>query len=368
MRALRLAETWVEVDRARHPLAPGVRAEVAEGELRVLGDGWSRPRRRRARWTGPAAAAATAAKRIDASVPLARRAAPARARRSAGRFGEAAAQAHAAACLGLASALAAADRDAGERHGRPRPRLDQCVRRDPAPDRRLGPQALVEGRPSSPTPATGSRRRAPTSPARPRSPTRGCGEWPPEVAGAMLRDLPTASEPPGAGARLAARRLAAQPRRITIRGRVAGGAAAGGGRTADGRHRAPSIAVESRSRAARRWWSRGAGSRSPARRPTSSPAARRSRSRGGRRATSGDGRGPRAPGAWPAVLELVSRLAVPEPERPADRSAPRHRGRAPRAGCRRTATWLRAGDLRGAGVLAEDEFAAKKADAAASGS
>src|SRR5215211_219293 len=57
MRALRLAETWVEVDRVRHPLAAGVRAEVAEGELRVHGNGWV-GRVVVAPGDGPAAAAA----------------------------------------------------------------------------------------------------------------------------------------------------------------------------------------------------------------------------------------------------------------------------------------------------------------------
>src|SRR5688500_1525606 len=108
MRALRLAETWVVVDRVRHPLVPGVRAEVVEGELRVHGEGWT-GRVVVAPGDGPAAAAAAAAARIEAAVGPARD----RARARLERFGVAA-QAHAAACLGLAGALAAADRDAGE--------------------------------------------------------------------------------------------------------------------------------------------------------------------------------------------------------------------------------------------------------------
>src|SRR5215210_8080679 len=39
LRTLRLAETWIEVDGARHPLMPGVRAAFAERELLVQGDG-----------------------------------------------------------------------------------------------------------------------------------------------------------------------------------------------------------------------------------------------------------------------------------------------------------------------------------------
>ena len=41
MRLLRLAETWIEVDRARHRLDPAVRATVQDGELRVRGEDWS---------------------------------------------------------------------------------------------------------------------------------------------------------------------------------------------------------------------------------------------------------------------------------------------------------------------------------------
>src|SRR5688572_3351477 len=194
MRALRLAETWVEVDRARHPLDPGVRAEVMESELQVHGDGWT-GRVVVAPGDGPAAAAAAAAKRIDASVPLAQGRARSRLRRFA-----AAAEAHAAACLGLASALAAADRDAGERHA-DRSRLDQCVA-DLA--ERLGPQALVEQ-----TELAHARDRLAQARAHlaspPAQPYAWIGEWPPEVAGAMLRDLPTERLEP---ARAALRKLA----------------------------------------------------------------------------------------------------------------------------------------------------------------
>src|SRR5918996_5560860 len=41
MRGVRLAETWIEVDRVRHPLTPSVRAHLGDAELRVAGEGWS---------------------------------------------------------------------------------------------------------------------------------------------------------------------------------------------------------------------------------------------------------------------------------------------------------------------------------------
>ncbi len=189
MRALRLAETWVEVDRARHPLTPGVRAAVAGGELRVQGEDWS-GRLVVAPGEGPAAAAAGAAARIEAAAPLAR----ARARSRLDRV-IAASGAHAAACLGLAAALAAADRDAGERHA-DRGRLDECVA-DLAG--RLGPQALVE-----PAELAAARERLALARAHldgvPAQPYAWLAEWPPAIAGAMLRDVPTERLEPVRGA------------------------------------------------------------------------------------------------------------------------------------------------------------------------
>src|SRR5918994_6149155 len=178
MRALRLAETWVEVDRVRHPLLPGVRAEIAEGELRVHGDGWT-GRVVVAPGDGPAAAAAAAVKRIEASVPLAQGRARSRLRRYT-----AAAEAHAAACLGLAGALAAADRDAGERHA-DRARLDPCVGELAE---RLGPQALVEQAELAHAPDRLAQARAHLANP-PAQPHAWLAEGPPEMAGAM-RDLP----------------------------------------------------------------------------------------------------------------------------------------------------------------------------------
>src|SRR5215213_4527484 len=60
IRLLRLAETWIEVDRVRHPLDAGVHAALEEGELRVRGAGWS-GRIGLAPGDGPAAAAGEAA-------------------------------------------------------------------------------------------------------------------------------------------------------------------------------------------------------------------------------------------------------------------------------------------------------------------
>src|SRR5918994_1883671 len=194
MRALRLPGTWGGGDRARHPPDPGGRAEVSESELQVHGDGWT-GRVVVAPGDGPAAAAAAAAKRIEASVPLAQGRARSRLRRFT-----AAAEAHAAACLGLAGALAGADRDAGERHA-DRARLDQCVEELAE---RLGPQALVEQTELAHARDRLAQARAHLA-APPAQPYAWLGEWPPEVAGAMLRDLPTERlRPP----RAALRRLA----------------------------------------------------------------------------------------------------------------------------------------------------------------
>src|SRR5215216_1818405 len=165
MRGVRLAQTWVEVDRARRRLEPGMRAEVAEGELRVHGDGWTN-RVVVAPGDGPA-------------VPPARD----RARARLERF-TAAAQAHAAACLDLARALGAADRDAGERHA-DRARLDACVADLAA---RLGPQALVEQAELAAARDRLAQARAHLAKPPPQ-PYAWLAEWPPEVAGAMLRDL-----------------------------------------------------------------------------------------------------------------------------------------------------------------------------------
>jgi hypothetical protein len=312
MRALRLAETWVEVDRVRHPLAPGVRAEVAEGELRVLGGGWT-GRVVVAPGDGPAAAAATAAKRIDASVPLAQ----GRARSRLRRFG-AAAQAHAAACLGLASALAAADRDAGERHA-DRARLDQCV--EDLADR-LGPQALVEQ-----TELAHARDRLAQARAHlaspPAQPYAWLGEWPPEVAGAMLRDLPT-------------ERL--EPARAALR-KLADTAAAGEPLLALAAGSSAVVAV------------------TPSRVLIADELEARAVAPADVAAEAIEGVEELEPGRLAAVLELVT-AAIPaqrEPERPGARAAGAVEAEP-------VDLLRKLGDLRDAGVLTEDEFAAKKAE------
>jgi hypothetical protein len=323
MRALRLAETWVEVDRIRHPLAPGVRAEVAESELRVHGDGWI-GRVVVAPGDGPAAAAAAAAKRIDASVPLAQGRARSRLRRFT-----AAAEAHAAACLGLAGALAAADRDAGERHA-DRARLDQCVE-DLA--ERLGPQALVEQ-----TELAHARDRLAQARAHlanpPAQPYAWLAEWPPEVAGAILRDLPTERLEPARGSlrRLADTAAAGEP--LLALGAGTGGVAAV----------TPSrvlIADDEQARAL-----------APHEVPPESV----------------EGLEELEPGHLAAVLELVT-AAVPPPEpepettlEPAQVGARAAGAAAPAPPPDVVELLRKLGDLRAAGVLTEDEFAAKKAE------
>jgi Short C-terminal domain len=179
MRALRLGETWIEVDRVRHPLAAGVRAAVVEGELRVRGDGWS-ARLPLAPGEGPAAAAHEAAARIEAAAASAVTAARGRLARVA-----ATARDHAAACYAAASALAAADREAAERHAE-RARVDACVAELAE---RLGPS-----RPDEPAEVAAARDRLEHARAHlaapPPQPYAWIDGWRPEVAGAMLRDLP----------------------------------------------------------------------------------------------------------------------------------------------------------------------------------
>ena len=312
MRALRLAETWVEVDRVRHPLKPAVRAEVAESELLVHGDGWT-GRVVVAPGDGPAAAAATAAKRIDASVPLAQGRARSRLRRFT-----AAAEAHAAACLGLAGALAAADRDAGERHA-DRARLDQCV--EDLADR-LGPQALVE-----PPEVAHARDRLAQARAHlaspPAQPYAWLAEWPPEVAGAMLRDLP--------GERL-------EPARASLR-RLADTAAAG----------EPLLALAAGTAAV--------AAVTPTRVLIATDEAARVMAPGELVPEELTGLDELEPGRLAAVLELVT-AAQPETREVGARAA----GAAPATPPEVVDLLHKLGDLRDAGVLTEDEFAAKKSE------
>jgi hypothetical protein len=206
MRSLQLAETWLEIDRTRRRLEHGVRAGVDGGELRVTGPpadggghGGSAPgwisRIVIAPGERPAAAAAEAADMIGAAVA----AAPERARARLARV-VATGIAHARACHAMASALAAADREAAERHA-DRARVDACIEELAE---RLGPRFARE-------PAETAAARARLDQARvhlataPAQPYDWLDSWPPPVAGAVLRDLP---EDAHAAARPAVRRLA----------------------------------------------------------------------------------------------------------------------------------------------------------------
>src|SRR5215218_9225700 len=296
------------------------------GELRVHGNGWV-GRVVVAPGDGPAAAAAAAAKRIDVSVPLAQGRARARLRRFA-----AAAEAHAAACLGLASALAAADRDAGERHA-DGARLDQCVEELAE---RLGPQALVE-----PTELAHARDRLAKARGHlanpPAQPYAWLAEWPPEVAGAMLRDLP--------GERL-------EPARASLR-RLADTAAAG----------EPLLALAAGTAAV--------AAVTPSRVLVASADEARAVAPHEIDPQELVGLEEVEPGHLAAVLELVT-AAVPAPE-PAHAEAAhpdlarvgaRAAGDGPAAAPPPDIVDLlrKLGDLRDAGVLTEDEFAVKKAE------
>jgi hypothetical protein len=179
MRLLRLAETWIEVDRARHPLDPAVHAAVEAGELRVRGDGWS-ARIALAPGDGPAAAADAAAARIG----VAARTAAVRAR---DRLGEVIATGarHAAACLANASALAAADRELAERHAdhaRVLAAADEL-------EERLGAWRLGE-----PPDVAAARDRLAQARAHlaavPEEPLAWLRDVDPALAGALLRDIP----------------------------------------------------------------------------------------------------------------------------------------------------------------------------------
>ncbi|MEA2311892.1 MAG: hypothetical protein QOE28_1860 [Solirubrobacteraceae bacterium] len=179
MRALRIAETWIEVDRARHPLTPDVRATLEGRELRVQAAGWS-ARIVVAPGEALAAAARQAAERIAAAVPQA----PSRARARLERA-TAAGLAHAAAAHALATALAAADRDAAERHAE-RARLDECVAELEA---RLGFRRAGE-----PDEIAAARDRVEQARAHlaaaPAEPYAWVAHFSPDVAGAALRDVP----------------------------------------------------------------------------------------------------------------------------------------------------------------------------------
>ena len=326
MRGVRLAETWVEVDRVRRRLEPGVRAEVAEGELRVHGDGWTN-RVVVAPGDGPAAAAAETVSLIEAAVPPARD----RARARLERF-TAAAQAHAAACLELARALGAADRDAGERHA-DRARLDACVAELAE---RLGPQALVEQ-----TEVAAARDRLAQARAHlakpPAQPYAWLAEWPPEVAGAMLRDLAGERLEPARGP---LRRLA----ELAAAGEPLLALAAGSGAVAAVTPTRLLVAGEEAARGVA---------------PADAEVAGATLRVGGGEAFGGLDE--LEPGRLADALELVAATDPPPPERAGARAAG-----APAAARTPPADVVellrKLGDLRDAGVLTDGEFTAKKAE------
>jgi hypothetical protein len=179
MRGVRLADTWIEVDRVRHPLTPSVRAQLGEAELRVSGDDWS-ARLVLAPGAGPLRAASEAAARIKAGARGAAEAAQRRLREAAERGHE-----HAAVCHAAASALAAADEEIADRHA-DRRRIDEC----------LEELAVRLGRRSPGEPAEVAAARARLEQARvyleapSERPYGWIAAWPKHVAGLMLRDLP----------------------------------------------------------------------------------------------------------------------------------------------------------------------------------
>jgi hypothetical protein len=179
IRLLRLAETWIEIDRTRHPLDGSVHGAVVDGELRVRGDGWS-ARIGLAPGEGPAAAAREAAALIAAAAP----AAPARARDRLA-LALAAGARHAEACLAAATALAACDRELAERHadhGRVETAMAELAAR--LGDWRLGePPDIASARDRL------AHARAHLEGA-PEQPYAWVADHDPPVAGPLLRDVP----------------------------------------------------------------------------------------------------------------------------------------------------------------------------------
>ena len=134
MRGVRLAETWIEVERERHALTAAVQARTGDAELRVSGDGWA------------------------TRLVLAPGEGPAR---------------------------AAADHEVADRHAA-RNRIDGCVA-DLA--ERLGPRRYAEAPELAAARARLEQARlyldAPSE-----RPYAWLADWPRHVAGLMLRDLP----------------------------------------------------------------------------------------------------------------------------------------------------------------------------------
>jgi len=177
IRGVRLAETWIEVERARHPLGADVRAAVGEADLRLTGEGWA-ARLVLAPGEGPLGVAREAAAAIEAAaagaVPAARR----RLQHAAE-----AGLAHALACFEAAAALAELDREITERNA-DRGRIDACAAELAS---RLGPLRVGETEDVS---AARSRLVHARSVGTVEEPYAWIAGWAPEIAGAMLRDLP----------------------------------------------------------------------------------------------------------------------------------------------------------------------------------
>jgi hypothetical protein len=179
MRGVRLAETWIEVERLRHPLSPAITAQLGEAELRVSGEGWS-ARLVLAPGEGPLRAASEAAARIKAASRGAADAARRRLRTASDRG-----HAHAAICHDAASALAAADEEIADRHA-DRARIEGCLDELAA---RLGPRG-----PGETAEVTAARGRLEQGrlylEAANEQPYAWIATWPRYVAGLMMRDLP----------------------------------------------------------------------------------------------------------------------------------------------------------------------------------
>ena len=179
MRGVRLAETWIEVDRARHSLTRAVRARPGDAELRVSGDGWA-TRLVLAPGEGPARAAREAAARIEAGAAASVDAARRRLALAIARGRE-----HAAVCHQAATAVAAADEEVAERHA-DHARIETCLAELAA---RLAPRRYEE--PPDVAAARGRLEQAHVylrTPAE--QPYAWIADWPKHVAGLMLRDLP----------------------------------------------------------------------------------------------------------------------------------------------------------------------------------
>jgi hypothetical protein len=179
MRGVRVAETWIEVERERHALTPAVHARLGDAELKVSGDDWA-ARLVLAPGEGPARAAQEAAARIEAG---ARSSADAARRRLARAV--AAGREHAAVCYAAAAALAAADEELAERHA-DHNRIDACAAELAE---RLGPRRAAEPAEIVAARARLDQARVYVS-SRPERPYAWIADWPKHVAGLMLRDLP----------------------------------------------------------------------------------------------------------------------------------------------------------------------------------